>query len=239
MSAGGGGRFTRAGYVICSACQAENPASNRFCDRCGTRIGVSTRPPVLKPDAAPPVYPSSPGDHAGTSSTLAPPMEVATGTDTTPSAAVPTDDAAPPGVDLASAPTLGAGSAPEAMPEPDARDKDAVPLPSQPGSGAPADRATRFSPAGFVSGAAAERATRVPSPTSVPEDESSGAGAPMPRDAANSTRPLLVLLGITGGLVAVCVALWVLLVFLGAIDFTLSGASLATSVATIVATRAP
>lgn len=197
MSTGGGGRFTRAGYVICSACQAENPATNRFCDRCGTQIGAATRSPLLKPDAAPPRI----------------------------------DSAAPPVPD--------AGSAPERVSVADARSTGAATTPSPSGPEAPIGRETPPLPAETAPGAAAEPPARGPSSTDVSANDESGMEIALPRGASSSTRPLVILLGITGFLVAVCVALWILLVFLGAIDFTLRGASFATSVATIVATRAP
>lgn len=240
MSTGGSGRFTRAGHVICSACQAENPAGNRFCDRCGTRIGVSTRPPLVKPDAAPAINPSPPRGEDAPPSPSNPLEEATSVTNSPPSPAAPTDDAAPTLIDLAPVPAPRPGGASHTTTDAGAPEAGAITATSLPAAEVPVARPTPPRPSDSGPGTTGGPATRGPRPAGVPANDGTGVDSLAARGAtAGSTRPLVILLGITGALVALCVALWVLLVFLGAINFTLRGASLATAVATIVATRVP
>lgn len=72
MSAGGGergphSRFSRAGWIVCPACQTENRAGSRFCERCGTKLprpgeaagreGLAPAPAAVAADDSPPEQP--------------------------------------------------------------------------------------------------------------------------------------------------------------------------------------
>lgn len=236
MTAGsGGGRFTRAGFVICAACQAENPATNRFCDRCGTRIGISTRSPVRKPDTQPPVSVPPALDDA---TFLAVRIEdQAPPAGTPPAAAM--HDAAPPAINQPPIAPQGPRPAVDPVTVPTAADTaseaprgQAYPAqqPERKGIGAPATHRPVVHPA--ATSAAAASPDPAPTTTNVP-------GMTTPYAAPGSGRTLAILVGIPVALLGLCVALWVVLAFLGAISFSVGGPAVATGVATIVATRAP
>lgn len=235
MTAGGGsGHFTRAGYIICSACQTENRATNRFCERCGTRLGVSTRAPVRKPEleASQPRLP----DPASASIGARPDSPSSNTPERTnvSSSGGPTHSAAPPPIHLGPPGTGGEGESPAHAAGSRAALADA-------GAGAPTQAEVTTGPTAAGASRPARRdgapRTAVASGASSQYDGSPSLATPNSAPYGNHTRALM--LGLAGALLLLCLVLWLLLAFLGAINFSARGAAFATGVATIVATRAP